>query len=401
MLIGTSTYTGMPGTATLPGVRNNISDLINVLADPVNGGFSRDNCISLIDEPDPEVILQKLDEAAEQAQDVLLVYLAAHATPKDNVSNELAILLSGTDTTKRRWWRDALSYNDTRQVLRESRARNTIVIVDTCFAGRVLPEVLGTDLFDVGGAYTLAAVGPNGRASAKHWSRQNTAFTGVLLQFLSEGVAGPDPLLSLPRIYPLLRAELTAHEYPVPHQHQTNEIEQIAIVRNRSQVTDWTVPKEIAEGLNSLIPTVRREAVAALGALGRGVGGVARDQVRTILTGMVADDSNLVRDEVRHVLDAVENGVARPAHPVWPRVPEVDLDPRIWPERTRSRPARCWLPVGVVAWVAAALFLWWRDWIIWQAAIAGLAIGVLGWLAAFAGARLAEPAAGPTQGEEE
>jgi Caspase domain len=163
VLIGTSTFTGEFADHPLSSVLNNLDDLAAVLGDPVYGGFHKEHCVQVADEPLPKQILRTLNDTSKQATDVLLVYLASHAWPGDTVGNDLFVLLPDTDLADETWRLDALSFNDVRRIVRESPARIRMVIVDTCFSGIVLPESLGATQahhFDVTGAYTLTAVDP-------------------------------------------------------------------------------------------------------------------------------------------------------------------------------------------------------------------------------------------------
>src|SRR5690349_12778198 len=109
VLIGTTTYSGELSASPLDGVRNNVLDLTEVLTHAEFGGFRRDHCVQVLNEPDPRRVLKVLDENADLATDVLLVYLAGHALPKDSAGNELYVCLRDTDLAARHWWLDALS----------------------------------------------------------------------------------------------------------------------------------------------------------------------------------------------------------------------------------------------------------------------------------------------------
>ncbi|GAA2988811.1 Caspase domain-containing protein [Actinokineospora diospyrosa] len=365
VLIGTTKYTDPEAGGQLPVIGHNIADLVDVLVDENNGGFRREHCAQLVDESNSARILERLDEAVDQAQDVLLVYIAAHALPRDPDANNLYIYLPGTDTSKRRWWQDALSYDDVRETIRQSTADNTIVIVDTCFAGRALRESLGGQaehLLSVKGAYTLTAVGKNYRAVALHSNERNTAFTGTLLELLSTGIEGQGEMLSLPKVFPHLRKTLIDNHLPSPHQHMTDSIEHLALVRNRANSATWSLPEQVQQDLESETNTVRAQAVRELSAIYRTGSPAVQAASRAELTKALSDDSKLVSSEASRVLNDIDGG--RPT-----QIP-ITL--------ARRRQPDWWaISTGLITALASGVALWWSGWYLPHAVIAGAAIGVL------------------------
>jgi hypothetical protein len=77
VLLGTSEYLH-PELAPLPAVRNNLADLAAVLTSPTETGLPSENCTILLDQTDVEVVGDRLETAAAQADDLLLVYYAGH-----------------------------------------------------------------------------------------------------------------------------------------------------------------------------------------------------------------------------------------------------------------------------------------------------------------------------------
>jgi hypothetical protein len=77
VLIGTSGYEDgkLPD---LPSVSRNIRDLASSLTDPLHGVVPGNNCIAIENEGDIRNIGRRLRAAAEQAEDLLLVYYSGH-----------------------------------------------------------------------------------------------------------------------------------------------------------------------------------------------------------------------------------------------------------------------------------------------------------------------------------
>lgn len=77
VLMGTSEYRD-DKLPDLPQVRQNVRDMTAVLTDPADGVVPEDNCVVIANERDLGLIGRKLLTAAEQAEDLLLVYFAGH-----------------------------------------------------------------------------------------------------------------------------------------------------------------------------------------------------------------------------------------------------------------------------------------------------------------------------------
>jgi hypothetical protein len=312
VLIGTTTYSGHLAEAPLKSVRSNVLDLVEVFSHPDYGGFLREHCTAVIDENDPDVVLGVLEDNAKVATDVFLVYLAAHALKRGPAGNELHLCLPGTDPDQNRWWRQALPFGEVRDIVRQSPAANRIVVVDACFAGLILPDAMGpSGLFDVAGAYTLAAVGPNMQAVAPVGARR-TAFTNALVDVLTDGIDGHDDLLSLPRVFPYLRNVLVSEGYPEPRQHLTQTIEHLAVVRNRANYPDGTLPSHVVDMLTNPVNTVRVKGLTELGNIYfSGASPSARSRARAEVVNLIGDDSHLVSDEANRVLAMIDGAPSR------------------------------------------------------------------------------------------
>ncbi|PPK63808.1 caspase family protein [Actinokineospora auranticolor] len=378
VLIGTSSFGG--DLHDLPAVANNVTDLVDVLTDSEIGGFDRSNCTVLLDEQDADKILDTLAEAAGQAGDVLLVYIATHALPKKPASGELMLLLPGTDMQASWWWRKALSFDDIREVVRDSPAQNRIVIVDCCHAGLALPEgVMGPtdEQFDIGGAYTLAAADPNSRAVAKPGER-NTAFTGALLELLDRGVAGYGELLSLSRVFPLLKRRLEADGLPRPSHNLSDTIDGLAVVRNRVKEPHTAISDDVLALMASSTNTERLEALRRLAALHHTGGQVVHDQVRFHVSKLATDDSKIVSEEALRLLKLFQ-GTGTGGNTIAPKRPRRDFP---WADRW-------WWTAAAVILVAGTLVLWSTGSPLWEAAATALPSSVLGYLTAVTTARWA------------
>src|SRR5213593_3326478 len=134
VLIGTSTFEHPDKLANLPGVRGNLSDLERVLTDPVRGVFDPAHT-DVVDTPDsPGGLMDRLYAAAEQAEDVLMVYYAGHGTLDRH--GELHLAVRQTDPALHKVRVTAVPFTAIRQVIEDSPARIRVVVLDCCFSGK-------------------------------------------------------------------------------------------------------------------------------------------------------------------------------------------------------------------------------------------------------------------------
>lgn len=304
VFVGTTTYSSTLAHKPLPGVRGNVEDLSEVLADPCFGGFREDHCVRLIDESNANEIVRSVKAAAEKARDVLLVYIAGHAEPKHD-SFELYFCLPGSDMTDDLWHLEALPYSEIRDAMRTSTAKSKIVIVDSCFSGLALPDSLNTDattMFAVYGAYSLTSVGPNDLAGAPSGERR-TAFTGKLVELLTVGIDSQDELLTLQNLFPYLRSGLLADGQPSPRQHSTGTMNHLAVVRNRACDEKPVLSPDLAAAITSTLPGVRLVALDELERLQSDGNIVTRNRVTRELTHLASDSDELVASRARKLLN--------------------------------------------------------------------------------------------------
>lgn len=227
LLLGTGAYDD-PALPDIPAVANNLADLAAVLTG-TSGGFDparvhRHLDLSITDLP-------RIAEAAESAADTLLVYFAGHGFVESD--GDLYLGLQATELPRRK--HSALPYERLRDLVRDSPARNRVVILDCCYAGRAVGTLAedgdpGGQL-DIAGTYILAATSPTRRAHAPAGER-HSAFTGALLSLLRQGIDNGDALIRIAQLFPHLRTALVARGLPAPQQRGTDTVGDLALTRN-------------------------------------------------------------------------------------------------------------------------------------------------------------------------
>ncbi|MFI9788919.1 pYEATS domain-containing protein [Kitasatospora sp. NPDC051984] len=234
VLVGTPTYDD-PRLADIPVVANNIASLHQVLTDPQLGGFAPDNCWSALDTVSVAEAGDLLTRAAAEAEDLLLFYYSGHGLLEPR-RRELYLSLFATRPDRPQF--TALSFQAVRDVFLDSRAAVRAVILDSCFSGRAIGEILTENAnailgqLQVAGTYTLTAA-PGNRTALALPGEQHTAFTERLLRLLRAGSAQAGELLSLGDIYRHLQVQLQAEGLPVPQQCGTETADLLGLVRNR------------------------------------------------------------------------------------------------------------------------------------------------------------------------
>ena len=235
VLIGAPVYDD-PQLQNVPEVAHNLADLAALFTDTRLGGFPAGHCVT--SEPDAAVdqVGDLIHEAAAQAEDLLLVYLAGHGLVGPR--NELYLALRRTRYSNPSY--SALRFETLRDTFLDPRtkAANRAVIIDSCFSGRAIGTPLAggaetlADELEITGTYTLTAAPPNSVALALP-GEAHTAFTGRLLRLLREGSPHGGDLLSLGEIYRHLHAQLRDDGLPMPQQRGTGTADLLGLVRNR------------------------------------------------------------------------------------------------------------------------------------------------------------------------
>ncbi|ADD40079.1 Clp domain protein [Stackebrandtia nassauensis DSM 44728] len=229
VLLGAAHYAhdAIPDT---PAITNNLLSLNRRLTDVEHGSFSPDRVhqpTTDLDTPHIPAIV----EATRAATDTLLVYYSGHGLIADD--GQLYLGLATTDPEL--WEYTALPYDKLRKAVHDAPARNKILILDCCFAGRAIDDLSdpgrSSGQLDIEGTYVLTATTATRTAHASDGA-DHTAFTGALLGVLSEGVDEREELIRLSDIYSRLDRRLIAKGLPKPQQRGTNNIHNLALTRN-------------------------------------------------------------------------------------------------------------------------------------------------------------------------
>ncbi len=232
VLIGVSRYND-PSLPDLTSVGANLHDLKALLSDEISGSIREADCF-LVEDPEHHAdVGDAVSRAAREATDVLIVYYAGHGV----LSQQSRLFLALANSVKERIEWSGIDFELLRGELRRSRAKNRILILDCCYAGRAF-ETMGDkfnildSLADVSGTYTMVSSGPNELSVAPEGER-NTAFTGSLIRSIAE-MAGS----SLDEVYLGIEELLDAQGRPKPRRRQVGRTGELVLYGYRASIAE-------------------------------------------------------------------------------------------------------------------------------------------------------------------
>ncbi|UGT44538.1 caspase family protein [Nocardia yamanashiensis] len=216
----------------LPATMNNIDDLAVCLRDEKLWGLPQSHCALVRNPGSRETVMYNLHDAADQAEDALIVYFTGHGL-RDPDTGEL--LLGITDSVPGRTY-TALPYDYIRRLLRDAQAPRRVVVLDCCYSGQAIagmsnPVTTVVDEMSTEGTFVLASA-PENKQALSPVGERHTAFTGELIRLLREGIPGGPEFISLQQVFTHTLGELIAKSRPRPQMRTRNTIGDLAIVRN-------------------------------------------------------------------------------------------------------------------------------------------------------------------------
>jgi hypothetical protein len=235
VLFGFSRYRDHRHLPGLPAVERSVHDLAAVLTHPVTGGFAVDRCLVQTEDTSVEDFGVRFEQAANRAEDVLLVYYCGHGI-LDTSPYTGRLYLAFPRTSKDYFNFTALPLREVKRVIAGSPARNKILILDCCYSGQAHTHTQAgsadlQDQLEIDGTYTLSSASGYDFAIAPPGA-QYTAFTGALLTVLDVGITRPDPM-PIREIFTQVSALMRPHGLSSPSQSSTNTADQLALVRPR------------------------------------------------------------------------------------------------------------------------------------------------------------------------
>ncbi|MER5520077.1 esterase-like activity of phytase family protein [Streptomyces sp. NPDC002763] len=240
VLIGVDNYAHLD---PLRSVKHNLTELRAALTDPDIWGIPDDQkrIRSVPNPTSPADLVRPIRQAAELAEDTLIVYYAGHGLID---RHERQLLLTLPDSVEDQP-DTCVRSSDVRRAIRDTgSALRRVLILDCCFSGQVLTEM--TDghrqdvetalrtLHDVEGAYVMTSA-PRDRPSHAPDPKRCTLFTGALVDVMRQGLADGPETLSLRDLFQEVRKRIVAIRPEVPQEPQDedhNGVGGLGFVRN-------------------------------------------------------------------------------------------------------------------------------------------------------------------------
>lgn len=234
VLIGSHTYASL---GDLPGVKDNLAGLRRLFLDPGVWGLPGGNCTVLEQPRDAVQVIDAVDRAVQEAADTLVVYYAGHGIRDDEDDR----LFLGLPASRQGKVHTALPYDWVRRAILDPRAgkgpRCTIVILDCCFSGLAMTGRMGSgdvaDSATIRGTFLMTSVAET-QTALDPPDRMYTAFTGELIDMVTEGIPGEPAALDMATVFQHLYRRLSAQGDRRPDQRNRAAGAQIRIFRNRA-----------------------------------------------------------------------------------------------------------------------------------------------------------------------
>jgi WD40 repeat protein len=237
LVVGTATHQRGSVLPDLPTVAATAYDLGAALVSRC--GLAADQVRVAVDPDTPAEFARLLHECAEEASDVLVVAYLGHGLV--GPAGELYLAVGATIQLGTGLSYQALSFDVVRTIVRDCRARSVVVLLDCCFAGRAdgpIGDVTGGGFAaaQVRGSYLLAAAAANETAMASI-DEPHTAFTGALIDLLTDGDPAGPPVLTLDHAFHYIERTLSARQLSRPRRHVMDSSGDIVLAPNPAYAT--------------------------------------------------------------------------------------------------------------------------------------------------------------------
>lgn len=242
VLFGVSDFCELP---PLTGVAHNVPALRELLISDDVGGLSEEDCVVVPQDSTCLNVLDALQEAAQEATDLLLFYYAGHG---HFGGPGRSFLLATTDSGGLRA-HHSVDYSEVRDLVSKSRAQRKVVVIDSCFSGRALSmsddQTPTRQDTEISGACVLTSAAETERSICQP---DGSVFTLELTKLLREGLSGPlsggrlgehVAELTVSDVFDALHSRLKGktvdgYRVPLPKLGTRDSGSQIVLARNRA-----------------------------------------------------------------------------------------------------------------------------------------------------------------------
>lgn len=240
MIIGSASYED-PAIADLPSAARSAQALHNVLTDPARGGLPAAHCRLLTDPRTSVEVVEAIEQAAAEAEDLLLVCFVGHGLR----SGDGALHLAVRESRKSHARLSAIPLGAIRDAF-GANAATKVLVVDSCFSAQALKEMMSGDplaevVVTFKGVFVAASADVDKTASAPVGERY-TAFTEVLLDVVQSGIPGHGEVLTFSAVMATVHGRLVAAGRPMPLYASRDRAGELGMVRNAAADAPSAVP---------------------------------------------------------------------------------------------------------------------------------------------------------------
>ncbi|MFF0613165.1 caspase family protein [Nocardia tengchongensis] len=236
ILIGTAHYASDSGFESFPEIERSLGDFAEFLHRET--GLPKQHIDVVLDPENNQTIAGRVTAAAQAATGLLLVYYVGHGVAVDN-----QLHLTHTGSRSNEADVTALAYPVLRSRIKTNARGPVVVILDCCHSGRAFGrDVLAGDgeqlqeATDIDGAFVLTATDEKTKFARARGDSGRTAFTGMMLDILRDGIATADRHLTMTVLFRELRSRLPAANLPKPKALERGTAGRVALAANAG----WT-----------------------------------------------------------------------------------------------------------------------------------------------------------------
>ncbi|SER47214.1 caspase, EACC1-associated type [Actinokineospora terrae] len=227
VLIATADHDGTR-LPSLPPVERTFHDLRAALLDRC--GVREDRLTAVLDPADARTMASAVAREARLADEVLVVYFIGHGLlgPGDQ------LYLAARDTDELEPGlaeHQALSFASLRQALAVCRAPSVVVVLDCCFSGRV--SLTDHPVLPLDPAHGRYLIGSAERVAAAPVDAEHTAFSGAVIDVLTNGDPRGPRDLTLDDLYDAVFRKLREQGKPLPRRQAGDRSGGLVLTRNR------------------------------------------------------------------------------------------------------------------------------------------------------------------------
>ncbi|MFE2147741.1 caspase family protein [Streptomyces sp. NPDC059456] len=231
VLVGVRDYDHLAG---LCAVYNNLDDLRQVLT--TDFGIPTENCAVVRNPRTPVEIHDVVEEVMgriDPASGALFFYYVGHGST-DPANGHLLLSLAGTRRDRFRPY-DYWDFRELRKQLITEGPLTRLVLLDSCYSGAALGQLSTADasVLAIDGTYVMASSPATEPSSAPEGAR-HTAFTGQVLDTLTQGIPSPHSVIDADALFNAVRARCLAAGLPIPVRQVRNDGARIPIISNKA-----------------------------------------------------------------------------------------------------------------------------------------------------------------------